>query len=170
MMEKEKTIITEEDHLEEVWFKQAKEQTLETLPDFINHVMNDYYHDYGTVCHAISACAIAAAYAADNSDSGGITGFQAGCIMWDFIHQWMYSGNKCGMRIVDYDNMLYPQYGYKYEKTISSGTWQSIQKEAKKNLDDYHSGVDHCVAQPVLDHWQSIVDGEIPFGYTISDE
>ena len=169
MMEKEKTIITEDDHLEEVWFKQAKEQTLETLPDFIDHVMNDYYHDYGTVCHAISACAIAAAYAADNSDNGGITGFQAGCIMWDFIHQWMYSGNKCGMKIVDYDNMLYPQYEYKYEKTISSNTWQSIQKEAKKNLDDYHSGTS-IAAQPVLDHWQSIVDGEIPFGYTISDD
>lgn len=170
MTEKEKTIITEEDHLEEVWFKQAKEQTLETLPDFINHVMNDYYHDYGTVCHAISACAIAAACAADNSDSGGITGFQAGCIMWDFIRQWMYGGNKCGMKIVDYDHMLYPQYEYVYEKTISFDTWQSIQKEAKKNLDDYHSGAGHCVVQPVLNHWQSIVDGKIPFGYTISDD
>ena len=168
-MKKEKTIITEEDHLEEVWFKQAKEQTLETLPDFINHVMNDYYHDYGTVCHAISACAIAAAWVADKSDSGGITGFQANEIMWDFMRQWMYSGNKCGMKIVDYDTMLYPQYRYKYEKTISSYTWKSIQKEAKKNLDDYHSGT-RVVAQPVLDHWRSIVDGEIPFGYTISND
>ena len=29
--------ITEEMHVEKEWFEQAREQTLETLPDFINH-------------------------------------------------------------------------------------------------------------------------------------
>ena len=85
--------------------------------------------------------------------------------MWDFIRDWTYSNNKCGMKITDYDDMLYPQYGYKFEKTISTDTWHAIQEEAKKRLaeTDY--------AHPnVKAHWESIIAGNIPFGYTISDE
>lgn len=37
-----KIAITEEMHIEKEWLEQAKKQTLETLPDFMNHVMNDY--------------------------------------------------------------------------------------------------------------------------------
>ena len=99
-------------HPEKEWFKQAKKQTIETLPEFMNHIMNDYCHDYGTVCHAVAACAMAAVYAANHHPSGGITGFQAGFVMWDIIRQTNYPSNKCGMKLIDYDNMLYPQYAY----------------------------------------------------------
>ena len=40
--------ISEEQNLKKIWFEEAKEQTIETLPMFINHIMNDYDHDYGT--------------------------------------------------------------------------------------------------------------------------
>ncbi len=39
--------ITEEMHLEYEWFKDAKNQTIETLPDFMNHVLNDYCPNCG---------------------------------------------------------------------------------------------------------------------------
>ena len=97
----DKIVITEEMHLEKEWFEDAKKQTIETLPDFMNHVLNDYDHDYGTIVHAVSACAIASAYAANHSENGGITVFQADCVMWNFIKQWMFSDNKCGLRIID---------------------------------------------------------------------
>ena len=45
----DKIAITEEMHLEKEWFANAKKQTLETLPAFMNHVLNDYCHDYGTI-------------------------------------------------------------------------------------------------------------------------
>lgn len=159
--------ITEEIHLEEEWFDDAKKQTLDTLPEFVRHIMNDYEHDYGTVCHAISACALAAAWAADKSDGaqGGITGFQAGFVMWDFIRKWMYTSNKCGLRIVDYDNMLYPQYEDDYDKVIPQRIWQDIQEEAWKRLqerDDAHPDV--------KEHWQSIVDGKVPFGFRVKED
>ena len=161
----DKIAITEEMHLEKEWFEEAKKQTLETLPKFIDHVMNDYKHDYGTVCHAVSACALAAAWAANSSPEGGITGFQAGFVMFDFIFQWNYPSNKCGLRIVDHDNMLYPQYEYKFAKTIKKDTWEALQKQAKKNIEEY----DHPVHENVLAHWKSIVDGKVPFGYTVVD-
>lgn len=157
--------ITEEMHLEKEWFEDARKQTVETLPAFVNHIMNDYDHDYGTVCHAVAACAIAAMEAANNTPNGGITGFQAGFVMWDFVRQVCYSSNKCGLRLIDYDNFLYPQYAYKYEKTISPATWKAIQEQAKKNLDDR----DHAHSA-ILEHWKSIVDGKVPFGYIVKED
>ena len=163
-----KIAITEEMCLEKEWFAEAKKQTLQTLPAFINHVMNDYAHDYGTVCHAISACAIAAAWAANSSDGalGGITGFQAGFVMWDFVKEWSYSRNKTALKIVDYDNMLYPQYEHEFQKTMTKRTWESIQQAAKENLSEK---IDY-VHPAVVAHWKSIADGQIPFGYTIEGD
>ena len=162
-----KIAITEEMKLENEWFAEAKKQTLETLPAFINHVMNDYIHDYGTVVHAISACAIAAARAADNCEGarGGITGFQASFVMWDFVKQLSYPNNKAGLKILDYDKLLFPQYAYAFEKTITEATWKAIQKNAQEQLET------HKTAHPnVVAHWKSIVDGQLPFGFTIEGE
>lgn len=162
-----KIAINEEMQLEKEWFAEAKKQTLETLPDFINHVMNGYAHDYGTVVHAISACAIAAAWAANECDGarGGITGFQSGFVMWDFIKEWSYPNNKTALKILNYDAMLYPQHEYEFQKTISKGIWECIQAEAKNKLElRKHAHPD------VIAHWESIVAGQIPFGYTIEGE
>lgn len=161
-----KNLVTEEMHPEKEWFEEAKKQTEETLPAFIDHVMNDYCHDYGTVVHAISACAIAAAWAANSSKGalGGITGFQADFVMWDFVRQWSYNHNKTGLRIVDFDKMLFPQYEYSFQKTIKKSVWEAIQQEAKKNLE--RPG--HA-APEIKAHWKSIVDGKVPFGYTVEE-
>ena len=158
------TAINEEMHVEKEWFKEAKEQTIETLPQFINHLMNDYRHDYGTICHALSAAALATVYAADKSPQGGITGFQASFIMWDFIRQWMYPHNECGLRLVDYDDMLFPQYQDKFEKIISPDTWNKIQEQARKYVDE-----NDIVHPNVLAHWKLIINGEIPFGYVVKE-
>lgn len=157
--------ITEEMHLEKEWFDQASKQTLKTLPDFVNHLMNDYEHDYGTVCHAVAACAIAAAWAADHEPNGGITGFQAGFVLWDFIKQWSFPDNKTGMKIINYDNMLYPQNQYLFKKTISKDVWDALIKQADEKL------LKSPDAHPeVIAHWKSIIAGDVPFGYTVKDD
>lgn len=162
----DKKVISEEMRLEKEWFEEAKKQTPKTLTAFIDRVMNDYIHDYGTVCHAISACALAAAYAANETEGarGGITGFQAGFVLWDFIRQWNFPYNKCGLKIIDYDNMLYPQYDYRFDKIIPEDVWKLLQKEAKKNLETKETA-----SEDVVEHWKSIVDGKVPYGYTVSD-
>lgn len=161
--------INEEMRPEKEWFEQAKQQTLETLPEFVRHVMNDYGHDYGTVCHAISACALAAAWAANRENSGGITGFQAGFVMWDFVRQWYYPRNKTGMRILNYDDLLYPQYGYKFEKTLSPEIWEDVQKAAKEELENNEK--QEWQAHPdVVAHWQSIAAGVLPFGFVVKED
>lgn len=156
--------ITEKDNYQLEWYKEGRNQTLGTLPEFLKGLVENYSHDYGTICHAMTAAALAAMWAVDKSDQGGITGFQASCIMWEFIKQWDKSNNKAGLKMIDYDYLLYPQYEEKFEKTISSDQWGVIQKEANKNLEE-NTQRTH---PDVISHWQSISDGEIPFGFRIA--
>lgn len=164
--------ITEEQHLEKEWYNEAKVQTIETLPAFISHIMNDYEHDYGTICHAVSACALAAAYAVNRHPQGGITGFQAGFVMWDFIKQWMFENNKTALKIINYDDMLYTQHEEKFDKVIQKEIFESIQEEAKNLLDEYESTPEdqRYVHPDVIKHWESIVAGNVPFGYRIKED
>lgn len=156
--------ITEEMKVHEQWYKESKGMTLDKLPAFLKKLTEDYGHDYGTICHALAAGAIATIWAMDNTEQGGITGFQASCIMWSFIRHWDKEHNKTGMRLIDYDNMLFPQYKDKFEKTISSNTWKAIQDEAKALM-----GTGVVAHSDVEKHWQSIVNGKVPFGYKVKE-
>lgn len=162
----EKLKIKEKDEIQKFWYEDAKKMTLEELPEFLRHLTQDYEHDYGTICHALSAGAIATAWAMNRSDQGGITGFQAGAVMWEFVRHWSYPDNKAGLKIVDYDTMLYPQYDYHFtDRTISSHTWKTLQEEAKSNY--YNNTTAH---PDVKEHWKSIIEGNVPFGYTVEKE
>jgi hypothetical protein len=215
----------------EEWKKEASEVTIDSLAGFLKSVTGDYVHDYGTICHAVAVSAVAAAKAVDKSDQGGITGFQAGAIMWEFIRQWNHSGNKTGMKLVDYDDFLYPQYENNYQKTLTPDVWANIQKEASCRIGkaddeyteylaklhhheieikdfvernpDYYDNKSHydpigvgtgeqwlqekikrdsgfefapqepyCPVNsesPVYRHWEDIVSGIVPFGFTVED-
>lgn len=124
------------EQLHEQWYKQARDMSMEELPGFVNHLISDYQHDYGTICHALTAAGVATMWAMNMHPQGGITGFQAGYIMWQFIREWNYQGNKTGLRIIDYDNFLYPQYHEKNQKTILPDIWHSIQKTAQENINE----------------------------------
>jgi hypothetical protein len=153
--------ITEADKgIIEQWYNDARNQRTDTVAEFITRLMNDYEHDYGTVCHALAACAIAAASSADKEEQGGITGFQAGAVMWQFIQKWMHEDGP--MRLVKYDKMLYPQYEDDFDKTLSGHTWEWLQNKAGEKLQD-PGGAHPAVAA----HWQSIVDGTVPFSYRV---
>lgn len=161
----EKKIITEEMGLHDEWYKRAKSMKPDDLPEFFREMTEDYVHDYGTVCHAMAAIGLAAMYAFNKSDGarGGITGFQAGCVMWNVIRHMNYESNKCGLRLQNMDDLLYPQYEYKFT-AISEETWDSVKREAQNCL------LEREYAHPaVVAHWKSIVDGNIPFGLRIED-
>lgn len=148
---------------EELKKKRSDVTTFDELIAYLQDVKDNYNIGYGEAPRAIAQAALATAWYF--TGKFGITGFQGGFVMWDFIQDWLYTNNKCGMKIVDYDNMLFPQYGYRFEKTISSETFDLLQARTKELLRDGEN------AHPdVRKHWQSIVDGEVPFGYTICDD
>lgn len=147
----------------EKWYAEAKKQTLETLPAFMKKIL-DEPQDYDSIVEAVAACAIGAAWAADHSDNGGITGFQGSCVMWRFIQHWMHLQDSCGLRIINYDDMLYPQHEYEFtEKTINKEAWDAMQKKATELW------LEGGGAERVRDHWRSIMEGNVPFGYKVED-
>lgn len=162
----EKKAITEDMRLQDEWYKKAKCMKPNDFLEFFRELTEDYEHDYGTVCHAMAAIGLAAMVVFNNSEAaqGGITGFQLGCVMWQIIRHMNYEDNKCGLRILDMDNLLYPQYEYKF-CTIGRDTWEAVKKEAEKRLSEKRN----TVHPRVVAHWESIVNGKIPFGLIIED-
>lgn len=162
----DKQQITEEQKVHEAWYADAKSMTLDKIPEFMRHLAEDYGHDYGTICHAIAASAIAAASAMDSSAAGGITGFQTGAVMWEFISHWMHYEGK-PLRLINYQDMLYPQYREKFLQ-ISAETWKWLQEEAKKLIATAEP--DGYCHPDVERHWKSIAAGVVPFGYAVEQE
>lgn len=144
--------------------KRKNIKTFDDLAAFLKDVEANCNYDYGVAPRSIAQASLAVGYYL--ADKFGITGFQAGCVMWDFVRDWSYPYNKCGLKMVNYDDMLYPQYDHKYEKTISSDVWRHLQEEAKVNLETRGTGAHPAVVK----HWQSIVDGVIPFGYKVKND
>ena len=154
--------ITEEDGIHKKWYEEARDMTAEKLPEFVRKLTQDYGHDYGTICHAIAAAAIAAAWAVEKSPQGGITGFQAGCIMWSFARHWMSWPEDSHKRLLDYEHLIYPQYQEDF-RVISADTWAWAQKKAEERLEESADS-----AHPeVVEHWRSIVAGKVPFGMEV---
>ena len=156
--------ITEDMGVHKEWYVEARDMTPERLPAFIAKLTQDYQHDYGTICHAASAAAVAAAWAVDKSPQGGIIGVPARAVMWGFISHWMsYEGQP--LRLVNYREMLYPQNAHKFDRVISKKTHSYLVEEAKKMLAESDPAHPNVVA-----HWNGIVAGAVPFGYRVTDE
>lgn len=171
-MEEKRSFLTEEEENETPYefivrdklTEQRKQiKTFEDLTAFIKDVEEHYNCGYGEAPRAIAQATLAVAWYL--SSKFGITGFQAGAVTWDFITGWNCLDNKCGLKLVDYDNMLYPQYYHKFNKTISSDTWEALQKQAQENLSS-----SEFASQCVRTHWKNIIDGVVPFGYTVIDD
>lgn len=135
------------------------------LVDFLNDVKENYGYGYGEMARAIAQAGLATMnYFALEF---GITGFQASCLIWDVIKDWSFSDNKCGLRIINYDDMLYPQYKYYFEKIIPESTFKRIQNEALQNIAVMGINRDKAKNDNLYSHWFSIADGNPPFEYKI---
>lgn len=149
--------------------KRSKITNFDELIEFLKYVKDNCNRGYGEAPRAIAQAALAVAW--QLASEFGITGFQAGYVMFDFIRDWQYRGNKSGLKIVDYDKMLYPQYEYDFEKTIKGYTWSALQSEAQRLLEEDNEKEDEAKANPkVREHWESIVAGNVPFGYSVSED
>lgn len=144
----------------EDWGKRAREQTLETLPAFLLELTERYQHDYGTIVHACTLAAVAAARAVDRSPQGGITGFQHGAVMWRFLKEWMEESGP--MQLVRYESLLSPHGTERLlKREITRDTFEWLQEEARKRLPGSGRG------SAEQRHLERIVAGEPPEGFAI---
>lgn len=86
------------------------------------------------------------------------------------------TGKKSPLQIIDYHEMLYPQYANKFSfGELDPAIWGYLQEQATKMLaeDDeikQREGPNHGAVDRVREHWQSIVAGNTPFGWALARE
>jgi hypothetical protein len=159
-----------EQELRDKWQKEARAcATKEDLIKLFDEIAA-HKHDYGSIVVGCGAIALAAAHTMNRAPTcgGGITGFQAGCVMWEFVCSWTYENNKCGLRLIDYDNLCYPQYKDNFTKpSITKGVLEAVQKRCKELLKgEKGSGA----SDRVVAHWKAIAAGGVPFGLEIRED
>lgn len=154
--------MTELEYKELIYKKASAVRNQKDLSALIREITS-YDHDYGTIVYGCMAAMEAAFNVVNRSPQGGITGFQASCLGWECIRKFMSIEPPC--RLQDFNNLLYPQYADRFEKTISDEIWKDIQAKAQEKLDKEkrHAHPD------VVAHWKKIVAGEIPFGFQINN-
>lgn len=143
----------------EGWFKEAKNCRLDdgSLQKFLDHLKNDYLHDYGTSARATAAAAFATANAFARCE--GLTGFQWSCVAMDVLGQICFPDNKLGFTVIDYDNLLFPQYEYRFTGCkISAEGAEKLRQEAKAQISE-SDGIVHPV---VMAWWQKLANGQFP--------
>lgn len=140
--------------------KRKKIETLDDLIEFLTYVKDNCNYDYGVAPRSIAQASLATAWYFSNIF--GITGFQAGFIMWDFIRDWKYQNNKLGLKIINYDDLLYPQYEDHFDKIMTKPMFEDLQKVAMEKLEKGEN-----VAPEVRIHWMRIVNGYVPFGFKV---
>ena len=155
--------MTELEYKEMIYKKAEDVKSKEDLSSFLDEIAN-YSHDYGTIVYGCMAAMKASFKVINGGPNGGITGFQAGCLGWECVHEFMMIDSPA--KLVDFNNMLYPQYQDKFEKTISQETWDNLQEKVKVKL----SEADEHTHPNILAHWKTVAAGNIPFGYAISQD
>lgn len=131
------------------------------LVSFLNEIAS-YKHDYCSVVRGLFVAMVATFYHMDNR-MGGITGFQAG-FLGNLLFQ-EFTTIKPPYRILNFNNLLYPQYEHDFEKTITMKVWKDIRERARENLIN-----NPTASQKVLDHWWQISKGVVPFGYQVVEK
>lgn len=102
------------------WFDKKRD-----LIKYISQLVN-MKHDYGTCCYAMSMSAVAAFNFV--SSKLGVTGFQASCAELDVLAR--TRNMKLGFKILDNEDLLYPQMKYKFGEEM----WERMTRDNIKVL------------------------------------
>lgn len=179
----EPKFLTESMGEHELWYKEAHAiRTPDELLPFITKLMTCYSHDMTTVCHAITAGALAAVSVMNSFPEGGLTPSQAQKLLGLFIRK--YAKMQGPITIVQWMGLLNSSNKDSFG-VIPKNVWTEVRLQAaellladEKNRKLETSGLsehqkkEHASAllsaEQVL-HLKSIKDGVVPWGLRVSN-
>lgn len=150
-------------HDTKAWFDEArnKVKTPAQLAEFVTKLLA-LQHDCGSIADAVTAAALAAFHTVNADEkAGGITGFQGSWVAAHFYAKIM--GIEGPFRVLKYETMLSPSWERDWDRTIRPSIFKWLQEQAATRLELKDAD------ERDRAHWQSIVDGAVPFGFKISD-
>jgi hypothetical protein len=157
MIEEDRKRFTEK--LRNKWKSAAKECRMDdgSLVKFMNELVK-FDHTYSSAPYAMACAALAAAWAIEHSPGGGMTGFQWGHGAMRALQLLNYENNKLGIRVQNYDNILYPQYEHMFTGLeIDEKHAEEIKKAAEQKLKESPNANEN-----VLNWWKALADGWLP--------
>lgn len=148
--------MTEQEYRDAMYAKAAEVRTTDDFAALIREMEQDEF-DYGRIVYACAAAAIAGFNVMNRTKNGGITGFQAGCLMWEMVKKFgMFSEGP--LKIIDYGKLLYPQSDDDFAHDLSAESMAELQKRATDMLSK-DSGFAHPA---VMERWREIAAGDFP--------
>jgi hypothetical protein len=133
--------------------RESKVPWFDNKEDLIKYIteLEEQEHDYGTCVYAMSMAAMATFnYMADKL---GCTGFQASCADMDILRR--SRRMKHGFRILDYDDLLYPQYKKDFPITWDDLIEENLEHLAKVAQEKLDAG---GACYEVRKHWIKLVE------------
>lgn len=141
-------------------------QTMEEFKALFDEAINDA-DDYGSIVLCCALMMNAAFSLVNSSPNGGITGFQAGCLMWEMVMKYGSFEKGEPLRIVNYNDLMYPQRVRRFN-TIPKDAWEQVVNNAKrvvKELEENNQGHPEVVA-----HMKEVAQGKVPFGLIVAED
>jgi hypothetical protein len=91
------------------------------------------------------------------------------------MHLWNGIGERSPARLIDYEDLLYPQFEGKF-RSIPADVWEWAQNAAKEKIArsspwsrrDSENGT-MLMSEDVFRHWESVAAGVVPFGLRIEE-
>lgn len=155
-----------------VWLKRAKEVSIEEIPNFINELINSVDWEinddgYANIIKVMYISMMATFYGVNNSENGNITGSQVQTLAWKLFMKLMGIEEGTPLKMINYEGMLNPYNGSYFDKIIDKEFFEWLQNKARELLKDNNCSP---TDSDIIVHLLKIVDGEVPFGYTLKEE
>lgn len=146
---------------QEGWYAEAYHMELERLPEFIRRMLLSKPDQEDGILHALVAGALATVAAMSKAYGKPMNAAIADKLMYRFVARWR--GIVGPIKILRFEQMLYPVFKQNFANTIGQGTWAWLQDTAARKL--------LRAKNPKADwrwHWQKIAqDKEVPFGWKV---
>jgi hypothetical protein len=152
-----KQLVKANDGLQEQWYEQARQQTLETMPEFIRYLLDEYSHDAQTIVHAMVAGCLATLSAMNAHPEGDLGPSQSSQLLGLFIRKWARLDGPA--KIMSWAALLDPEYEDQCMR-VPEEVSLYLRSLARQVLDSKtYKNESHRI------HLERIEQGEMPWGF-----
>ena len=130
---------------------------------FIKVLARTYEYDDDMLCEALVYSMLAGATAfAREYGLKTLTLEQTQWVLWSFLGKWLQTDEPIRLLRISY--MLEPEMREVFNTALPRSFFDWLQEAAKERLEALPDA-----SKERREHWQSIVDGAVPFGYTLEE-
>lgn len=149
-------------YTEENLHKEAKEQTLETLPEFLNNILNNSNHNRETIIKAVSICGYAIMCAVNKQSETKDEEYLRE-INYNILNEWVKLQFGGDVRLINFYYLAIPEYREMFT-CIDEDVWNRVKKFAWQYYNKYCSSLSDYTFSHIM---RMRSNNEPPYGYRV---